>query len=104
MGQIGSRRSGCCHFLREGTPPAFAAAEEFDHSIARSDRSAAGLAATDLNPSNLVAEYASLSSQVGDYEAAVSTLERMLIFAPSGACSLNSASSTASAATKCRAA
>ena len=27
-------------------------------------------------------EYASLSSQVGDYEAAISTLERMLIFAP----------------------
>ena len=36
------------------------------------------------DPSNLdvAVEYASLSSQVGDYEAAVSTLERMLIFAP----------------------
>ena len=36
------------------------------------------------DPSNLdtAFEYAALSSQVGDYEAAVSTLERMLIFAP----------------------
>jgi hypothetical protein len=36
------------------------------------------------DPSNLdvAFEYASLSSQVGDYEAAISTLERMLIFAP----------------------
>ena len=36
------------------------------------------------DPSNLdtAFEYATLSSQVGDYEAAVSTLERMLIFAP----------------------
>jgi Flp pilus assembly protein TadD len=36
------------------------------------------------DPSNLdvAVEYVSLSSQVGDYEAAVSTLERMLIFAP----------------------
>jgi hypothetical protein len=32
-------------------------------------------------------EYASLSSQVGDHEAAVSTLERKLIFAPN-TCSL----------------
>lgn len=39
------------------------------------------------DPSNLdvAFEYASLSSQVGDYEAAVSTLERMLIFAPNTA-------------------
>ena len=36
------------------------------------------------DPTNLdvAFEYAALSSQVGDYEAAVSTLERMLIFAP----------------------
>ena len=36
------------------------------------------------DPSNLdvAFEYASLSSQVSDYEAAISTLERMLIFAP----------------------
>jgi hypothetical protein len=31
---------------------------------------------------DLAFEYAELSSQVGDYEAAISTLERMLIFAP----------------------
>ena len=39
------------------------------------------------DPSNLdtAFEYAALSSQVGDYEAAVSTLERMLIFAPAHA-------------------
>lgn len=39
------------------------------------------------DPSNLdvAFEYASLSSQVGDYEAAISTLERMLIFAPNTA-------------------
>ena len=36
------------------------------------------------NPADLdtAFEYAELSSQVGDYEAAISTLERMLIFAP----------------------
>jgi Flp pilus assembly protein TadD len=36
------------------------------------------------NPGNLdiAFEYAELSTQVGDYEAAVSTLERMLIYAP----------------------
>ncbi len=57
----------------------------------------AGIAASDIearrqallqsmlqDPSNLdvAFEYAALSSQVGDYEAAISTLERMLIFAP----------------------
>jgi thioredoxin-like negative regulator of GroEL len=31
---------------------------------------------------DLAFEYAQLSSQVGDYEGAVSTLERMLIYAP----------------------
>jgi hypothetical protein len=34
------------------------------------------------NDLDLAFEYATLSSQVGDYEAAVSTLERMLIYAP----------------------
>ena len=34
---------------------------------------------------DLAFEYAQLSSQVGDYEAAVSTLERMLIYAPNTA-------------------
>jgi tetratricopeptide (TPR) repeat protein len=36
------------------------------------------------NPSNLdlAFEYATLSSQVGDYEGAISTLERMLIYVP----------------------
>lgn len=34
------------------------------------------------NDLDLAFEYAQLSSQVGDYEAAVSTLERMLIYAP----------------------
>ena len=36
------------------------------------------------NPSNLdvAFEYANLSSQVGDYEGAISALERMLIYAP----------------------
>jgi len=36
------------------------------------------------DPSNLDAsfEYAALSSQVGDLEGAIATLERMLIFAP----------------------
>ncbi|MGH6801885.1 MAG: tetratricopeptide repeat protein [Methyloceanibacter sp.] len=34
---------------------------------------------------DLAFEYATLSSQVGDYEAAVSTLERMLIYAPNTA-------------------
>ncbi len=36
------------------------------------------------NPGDLdiAFEYAELSTQVGDYEGAVSTLERMLIFAP----------------------
>jgi cytochrome c-type biogenesis protein CcmH/NrfG len=31
---------------------------------------------------DLAFEYATLSSQVGDYEGAISTLERMLIYAP----------------------
>ena len=34
------------------------------------------------NDLDLAFEYATLSSQVGDYEGAVSTLERMLIYAP----------------------
>jgi hypothetical protein len=34
------------------------------------------------NDLDLAFEYATLSSQVGDYEAAASTLERMLIYAP----------------------
>src|SRR5690348_17408666 len=34
------------------------------------------------NDLDLAFEYATLSSQVGDYEGAISTLERMLIYAP----------------------
>ncbi|MGB8710166.1 MAG: tetratricopeptide repeat protein [Methyloceanibacter sp.] len=76
MGQIGSRR---------GTPPAFAAPDSTPASRDQiEDRRQALLRLMLQDPSNLdvAFEYAALSSQVGDYEAAVSTLERMLIFAP----------------------
>ncbi|NBN78647.1 hypothetical protein GWI72_10250 [Microvirga tunisiensis] len=47
-------------------------------------RQAALLQASLADPANLDAafEYAMVSAQVGDYEAAISTLERMLVFAP----------------------
>ena len=72
-----------------GTLPAFAASES---SVAVSRLGPADIEARRQallqqmlqNPADLdiAFEYASLSSEVGDYEAAVSTLERMLIFAP----------------------
>jgi Flp pilus assembly protein TadD len=34
------------------------------------------------NDLDLAFEYATLSSQAGDYEGAISTLERMLVYAP----------------------
>ena len=34
-------------------------------------------------PSDLVFEYSRLSASAGDYEAAISTMEHMLIYAPS---------------------
>jgi tetratricopeptide (TPR) repeat protein len=72
-------------FCASGTPPAFAAQDST--SLSRDQIEARRQALLQLmlqDPSNLdvAFEYASLSSQVGDYEAAVSTLERMLIFAP----------------------
>jgi hypothetical protein len=61
-----------------GTPSAFSAPSDLE---ARRD---ALLQAMISNPGNLdiAFEYAELSTQVGDYEGAVSTLERILIFAP----------------------
>jgi tetratricopeptide (TPR) repeat protein len=72
-------------FCASGTPPAFAAQDST--SLSRDQIEARRQALLQLmlqDPSNLdvAFEYAALSSQVGDYEAAVSTLERMLIFAP----------------------
>lgn len=61
-----------------GTPPSFAGSAEIEA------RRQALLQEMIHNPGNLdvAYEYAELSAQVGDYEGAVSTLERMLIFAP----------------------
>jgi tetratricopeptide (TPR) repeat protein len=72
-------------FCASGTPCAFAAQDST--SLSRDQIEARRQALLQLmlqDPSNLdvAFEYAALSSQVGDYEAAVSTLERMLIFAP----------------------
>jgi tetratricopeptide (TPR) repeat protein len=72
-------------FCVSGTPPAFAASDSAPASRDQiEDRRQALLRLMFQDPSNLdvAFEYAALSSQVGDYEAAVSTLERMLIFAP----------------------
>jgi Tetratricopeptide repeat len=77
----------CLHAV--GAPHAFAASES-SYAVSRlgpSDVEAhrrALLARMLQNPADLdtAFEYAELSSQVGDYEAAISTLERMLIFAP----------------------
>ena len=72
-------------FCVSGTPPAFAAPDSTPASRDQiEDRRQALLRLMFQDPSNLdvAFEYAALSSQVGDYEAAVSTLERMLIFAP----------------------
>ena len=72
-------------FCASGTPPAFAAADSTTLSRDQIEARRQDLLRLMLqDPSNLdvAFEYASLSSQVGDYEAAVSTLERMLIFAP----------------------
>jgi hypothetical protein len=77
-------------FCVSGTPPAFAAPDSTPASRDQiEDRRQALLRLMLQDPSNLdvAFEYAALSSQVGDYEAAVSTLERMLIFAPN-TCSL----------------
>ena len=72
-------------FCVSGTPPAFAAPDSTAASRDQIEARRQALLQSMLqDPSNLdvAFEYASLSSQVGDYEAAVSTLERMLIFAP----------------------
>jgi tetratricopeptide (TPR) repeat protein len=72
-------------FCASGTPPAFAAPDSTPASRDQiEDRRQALLRLMLQDPTNLdvAFEYAALSSQVGDYEAAVSTLERMLIFAP----------------------
>jgi len=77
----------CLHAV--GAPHAFAASES-SYAVNRlgpADVEAhrqALLARMLQNPGDLdtAFEYAELSSQVGDYEAAISTLERMLIFAP----------------------
>ena len=72
-------------FCVSGTPPAFAAPDSTPASRDQiEDRRQALLRLMLQDPTNLdvAFEYAALSSQVGDYEAAVSTLERMLIFAP----------------------
>jgi cytochrome c-type biogenesis protein CcmH/NrfG len=68
-------------FCVSGTPPAFAAADLIAASRDQIEARRQALLQLMLqDPSNLdvAFEYASLSSQVGDYEAAVSTLERML--------------------------
>ena len=77
----------CLHAV--GAPAAFAASESSyaANRLGPSDveaRRQALLARMLQNPGDLdtAFEYAELSSQVGDYEAAISTLERMLIFAP----------------------
>jgi cytochrome c-type biogenesis protein CcmH/NrfG len=75
-------------FCASGTPPAFAATDSTTLSRDQIEAGRQDLLRLMLqDPSNLdvAFEYASLSSQVGDYEAAVSTLERMLIFAPNTA-------------------
>jgi Flp pilus assembly protein TadD len=72
-------------FCVSGTPPAIAAQDSTSLSRDQIESRRQALLHSMLqDPSNLdvAFEYASLSSQVGDYEAAVSTLERMLIFAP----------------------
>jgi hypothetical protein len=72
-------------FCASGTPPAFAATDSTTLSRDQIEAGRQDLLRLMLqDPSNLdvAFEYASLASQVGDYEAAVSTLERMLIFAP----------------------
>lgn len=67
-----------------GALPAFAAPDAGVTAPDIEARRQALLQSMLQDPSNLdvAFEYASLSSQVGDYEAAISTLERMLIFAP----------------------
>ena len=91
MGQIGSRRGGCRHFLRERsaarflpTPDSVPASRD---QIEARRQALLQLMLRDPSKLDIAFEYASLSSQVGDHEAAVSTLERMLIFAPN-TCSL----------------
>jgi hypothetical protein len=80
VGQIGSRRVAVAvTFCVSGTPPAFAAADSIAASRDQIEARRQALLQLMLqDPSNLdvAFEYASLSSQVGDYEAAVSTLTR----------------------------
>lgn len=63
--------------------PAFAQGAVFGTTELKA-RQAALLKASLADPANLDAafEYAMVSAQVGDHEAAISTLERMLVFAP----------------------
>jgi hypothetical protein len=78
-------------FCVSGTPPAFAAADLIAASRDQIEARRQALLQLMLqDPSNLdvAFEYASLSSQVGDYEAAVSTLTRRPDLEQAGARSL----------------
>jgi thioredoxin-like negative regulator of GroEL len=78
----------CRHFLRKRSAARFCRPRtRFLDQIEARRQALLQLMLRDPSKLDIAFEYASLSSQVGDHEAAVSTLERMLIFAPN-TCSL----------------